>query len=151
MAKYGTFIYGDGTLYGEGVPVFPVEGLTRVPWVFKNLATGDEYEFAINPMDASVPSVQKAISTQYTASGKAINWEGKRPLQKISFSGTILSEAHYYAMKAWVESKTQINLADDLGRKYWIIFNSFSPTRNYTPEYPWRHEYSAEATVLDWA
>lgn len=151
MAKYGTFIYGDGTLYGEGAVIFPIEGLTRVPWIFKNTATGDEYEFAINPVDASVPAVEKAITTQYTASGKPVNWEGRRAPQKITFSGTILTEAHFYAMKDWYELKTQINLSDDLSRKYWVIITAFNPTRNYSPQYPWRHEYSAEATILDWA
>lgn len=50
MARYGTFIYGDGTLYGDGEAVFPIPGL--VPWIFKDLAGDDEYEFAVNPLDA---------------------------------------------------------------------------------------------------
>lgn len=155
MARFGTFIYGDGTLYGPGDegsgPVFPIENLSRVPWIFKDTVTDDEYEFAINPIDATVPSLTKSVTTQYTAAGIPINWEGRPTPQTMSFSGTILTEEHLNIMITWVQKSTQVNLSDDLGRKYWIYITSFSPSRQYSPQYPWRHEYSAEATVLSWA
>ena len=151
MARYGTFIYGDGEVY-SGTATFPIDepGLARVPWIFQDVASDDVYEFAVNPLDATVPSIQKNISTQYTASGQPINFEGRQSVGKISFSGTILHEAHLNAMNEWAAKSTQVNLSDDLGRKYWVVITSFSPTRQYVPQYPWRHEYSAEATVLSW-
>lgn len=149
MARYNTFIYDDGILYADGV-AFAIAGEDRVPWVFQDVTTGDEYEFAINPVDASVPSLTKSVTTQYTAAGIPINWEGRPVPQTISFSGTILTEEHLNIMITWVEKSTQVNLSDDLGRRYWIYVTSFSPTRQYSPQYPWRHEYSAEATVLSW-
>ncbi len=150
MAKYGTFIYGDGTLYGDGEAIFPIPGLTRVPWIFRDLAGNDEYEFAINPLDANVPSAKKTVTTDYTTAGNAINWEGRQSPQILSFSGTILTREHYEIMVRWIDKSTQINLSDDLDRKYWILLTSFSPRRVYVPAYPWRHEYNAEATILSW-
>lgn len=151
MARYGTFNYGED-IY-NGTATFPIDepGITRVPWIFQDVAGDDVYEFAINPIDASVPSVERNISTQYTSGGQPINWQGRDPVKKISFSGTILHEEHYLIMREWAKLKTQVSLSDDLGRKYWVIITKFSPTRQYAPQYPWRHEYSAEATILSWA
>ena len=150
MAKYGTFLYGDGTLYGSDEPVFPIENVVRVPWVFKDIAGNDEYEFAINPIDASVPSLERTVTTKYTTDGTAINIEGRIKPQKFEFSGTILHEAHYRKMEEWFAKSSQISLTDDLGRSYWIVLLNFSPTRNYSPDYPWRHEYNCTANVLNW-
>ncbi len=149
MAKYATFLYNEDT-YGSSGGVFPISDLDRVPWIFKDVVSNDEYEFAINPNTADVPSHKKRISTQYTAAGAAINFEGRPEPQTFSFSGTILSEDHYNIMVEWTSKKTQINLSDDLGRKYWIYITNFSPTRNYSSQFPWRHEYTAQATVISW-
>jgi hypothetical protein len=150
MARYSTFLYGDGTEYGSGEPVFPVEGLVRIPWIFEDIPTGNVYEFAINPNAATMPAIQKNVTTQYTASGKPINFEGRQSVPTISFSGTILHEAHLEAMESWAAKKNQVSLSDDLGRKYFVVITSFSATRNYNSEFPWRHEYNADAVVISW-
>ena len=152
MARYGTFNYDDGTLYSVEDAQFPLEeeGIIRVPWVFSDPSTGDEYEFAINPLDASVPDSVRNVTTQYTTGGIPINFEGRPQPGTMSLSGTILSEDHYNAMVDWTRKTKQINVQDDLGRSYWIYITTFNPTRQYVPEYPWRHEYSMEAVVLSW-
>lgn len=149
MARYGTFLYGDGTTYG-GTGTFPIEDLIRVPWTFIDQVNDDEYEFAVNPLEASVPGVVKTVNTKYTAAGNPINTEGRPQAQSFTFSGTILHEAHFLKMNEWFEKSTQVILRDDLLRSYWVVINEFSPTRVYVPEYPWRHEYSASATVISW-
>lgn len=145
MAKYGTFLYGTDILYA-----MPVPGLVRVPWVFTDIAGVDEYEFAINPLDSSVPSIEKTITTKYTADGTPINIEGRQKPQSFEFSGTILHEAHYRKMEEWFEKSSQVSITDDLGRSLWVIITSFNPTRNYSPDYPWRHEYTCTANILNW-
>lgn len=155
MAKFGTFVYGDGTTFaaaagGGGGGVFPIDGLERVPWIFRDIAAGDEYEFAVNPLNCSIPVVEKRVSTQYTASGKPVTWEGRSTVPVISFSGTILHQEHYEVMLEWLEKSTQISLTDDLDRKFWVFLTEFSPTRKYHYSYPWRHEYSASAIIISW-
>lgn len=149
MARYGTFLYGDGTLYSGGA-TFPIEDLIRVPWTFIDSTEEDEYEFAVNPLDASIPGLEKTVNTKYTAAGTPINTEGRPLPQTFTFSGTILYEEHFNKMNEWFEKSTQVMLRDDLLRTYWVIINEFNPTRRYVSQYPWRHEYSATATVLSW-
>lgn len=150
MAKYKTFIYGDQTKYGQNIGIFPIQGLTRVPWIFIDPVNDDEYEFAINPSNSSVPGIEKTVTTEYTTSGKPVNWEGRPAPQKISYSGTILTEMHFEIMKYWSSKKTQVKLVDDLGRSFWLIVTGFSPTRQYHIDYPWRHEYTGDATIISW-
>lgn len=150
MAKFGTFLFGEET-FGGASPTEEFQNLVRVPWIFKDVVNDEEYEFAVNPLDTSIPSVEKSVATQYTTAGKAINFEGRSKPQTINFSGTILTEQHLNAMNYWFEKSSQINLSDDLGRKYWIVITNFAPTRQYTPDFPWRHEYSADAIILSWS
>jgi hypothetical protein len=159
MAFFGTFLYGEelfGTSSSEGPsgpgpqPGQPGNYVVRVPWRFQQISDPDVYEFAINPLDVSMPSIQKTITTEKTASGKDIVFQGNGPPQKLSFSGTILTEVHLNAMREWFYKEKQVSITDDLGRQYWVYLTAFSPTRNYSAQYPWRHEYSADATVLSW-
>lgn len=151
MALYGTFNYGEEEYgSGGGGGGSPSVLNERVPWTFQGYASEDVYEFAINPLDCSIPSLQKNISTQNTAAGALLFFEGRPTVPSMSFSGTILHEAHYTAMKTWSGTDKQVAVIDDLGRKYWVYIKNFSPTRQYHPEYPWRHEFNVEAVVLDW-
>lgn len=151
MAKFNTFIYDseivfNGAFGGE----FPIDSLDRVPWVFKDIAGDDEYEFAVNPVDASFPVVEKRITTQYTASGRPVNFEGRSAAGYLSFSGTILYQEHYEIMLDWLDKSTQISVTDDLGRNFWIFLTEFSPTRTYHAAFPWRHEYNASGLLISW-
>lgn len=150
MARYGTFIYGDGTLYGDGSPVFPIPDTDRVPWVFSDPVNDDSYEFAINPLNATFPTSKRTVTTQYTTSGKPVNFEGRSTVKNLRFSGTILHEEHYNAMVDWANKSSQVHLKDDLGRGFWVVITNFSPTRRYHRDYPWRHEFSVDAVVVSW-
>lgn len=144
MAKYGSFFYGEEAFGGSG------QILSRVPWIFQELHSSDEYEFAINPLDAQMPGKEKTFSTQPSADGTQIIFQGRDKVQRMSFSGTILTEAHLIAMKSWSNRDKQIHVMDDLGRGFWIYLKGFSPTREYHPDFPWRHQFSCDAVVLDW-
>lgn len=151
MARFGTFDFGEelfasSTSGGSG----SAAAFVRVPWTFQSVHDDDSYEFAINPLDASMPSIEKTFTSQATAAGGQVLFQGRNAPQKMSFSGTILTEVHLNAMREWSAKQKQVSITDDLTRKYWVYITSFSPTRNYKPEYPWMHEFSCEATVLDW-
>ena len=160
MAFFGTFLYGEelfGTESpgpgGSTGPTWPGSSapLVRVPWIFREVYDGEDiYEFAINPLDATMPSIQKTLTKQITASGKPVIFQGRDAVQTMSFSGTILDQIHLEIMNEWFIKEKQISITDDLGQQYWVYLTNFSPTRNYSSQYPWRHEYSANATVLSW-
>ena len=160
MAFFGTFLYGEelfGTASTGGGPSGPTwpgssAPLVRVPWIFREVYDGEDiYEFAINPLDATMPQIQKTLTIQKTASGKNVTFQGRNQVQTMSFSGTILTEEHYNVMDEWFRKEKQINITDDLGRQYWVYLTGFNPSRQYSPQYPWRHEYSADATVVSWS
>lgn len=148
MAKFGTFNYGDGTLF-SGVSGQSSE-LVRVPWWFRAGDSEDEYEFAVNPITATMPEVTKTFSKQKTSAGANVIFQGRNAVQTLNFSGTILTQEHYEIMKEWVSVEKQILIIDDLDRKFWTYLTSFNPQRMYSPEYPWRHEYSCDGVLLSW-
>lgn len=150
MTFFGTFDFGE-SLFGEDY--VPPDGLTtetRVPWLFQAYNGVDVYEFAVNPLTAKMPSKKRNITKEKTATGAPILFQGRDSVPSMTFGGTILTEAHLNAMRTWAIKQNQVKLTDDLGRQYWVYITSFSPTRNYHADYPWRHDYQAEALVLDW-
>lgn len=151
MAKFGTFKFNEELFGGAPSGGGGSSGtLVRVPWTFQEVYDPDEYEFAINPLDASMPSIEKTFTSQATADGNQVLFQGRNLPQKMTFSGTILTEVHLNAMREWSSKQKQVQITDDLVRKYWVYITSFTPTRKYKPEYPWMHEFSCSATVLDW-
>jgi len=149
MAKFGQFLFGE-ELFGEGITVPTEIAAIRVPWQFIDYSLSQIYEMAINPIDASMPSIQKKITSKPTATGKIVQYEGRPEVQSMSFSGTILTESQYNIMVLWCNESKQILIVDDLGQKNWVYLTSFSPKRTRSVEFPWHMEYQAEAKSLDW-
>ena len=149
MAKFGTFQFGE-ELFGSGGASGASTVLVRVPWIFTEIYSPDEYEFAINPLNATMPSREKTVTAQSTAAGNQVLFQGRSKPQHLDFSGTILTETHYNKMREWSSKQKQVQIMDDLARRYWVYIISFNPKRRYKPEYPWMHEFSCESIVLDW-
>lgn len=121
----------------------------RVAWEFYDGV--DTYELPINPSESSLPPIEKNITSHPTTAGRNVMFVGKRRKpQSIRFSGTILEEEQFRAFQEWVKKAHQIRITDDTGRQMWVYLVEFNPTRVRSVEYPWRHEYSARAVVLDW-
>jgi hypothetical protein len=148
MGILGSFIFGSSTLGSGSSP--PPQPNTRTAWRFQDYSGSQFYEFEINPLDVSDPAIKRTITTQATSAGRQVNYEGRLQPGTLTFSGTILSEGQYEVMNAWAQVRKQIKITDDLGRVFWVYIESFTPTRKYSIEFPWRMEYSVEATVLDW-
>ena len=149
MARFNTFLFSEETFGSSGQLPIEVSG-ERVPWIFIDLSSGDEYEFAVNPLDCSFSGNEETLTENYSSAGSPILFGGRQTPKTLSFSGTILYEEHFRAMEEWFEKNTQITLIDDLGNNYSIYLQNFSPTRAYVSQYPWRHEYNANAVILSW-
>lgn len=147
MGVLGSFVFGTSQL-GSGVS--PPVSTSRTAWRFQDYSGSQFYEFEINPLDVSDPAIKRTITTQATSAGRQVNYEGRLQPGTLTFSGTILSEGQYEVMNAWAQVRKQIKITDDWGRVFWVYIESFTPTRKYSIEFPWRMEYSVEATVLDW-
>ena len=123
-----------------------------VRWEFEDPVTLDTYEFEINPSSGGSPAYQKSFQYQATAAedGKTLIFEGRDQVQKINFSGTILTEEHFNAFITWWQKRYQVNITDDLGRTFSIVLESFTPTRERAVLHPWKHSYEVSATIVDW-
>ena len=125
----------------------------RVPWKFNSINSDDvdEYIFAINPLESTVPSLAKTMTSSSTTAGRNIVFQGRDAIGTLSCSGTILYQAHYEKLLEWAQKEKQVKITDDLNNSYWVFITSFTPTRQPSSSHPWRHEFSLEATVLDWS
>ena len=122
MSVFGSFKFGEEVFGGTGGGISPTPDFNeRVPWIIANYSGGQTYAFEINPLDATVPSFKRTITTQSTAAGRQINYEGRRQPQTITVSGTILSEDQYNMLDAWARVRKQVKVTDDLGGSPGVI------------------------------
>jgi hypothetical protein len=125
-----------------------------VRWQFFDPVGSVTYQFELNPNDGGSPSYDKRINYENTSApdGKTLIFEGRDEVQKLEWSGVILTQAHYDAYVTWWEKRRQIKVTDDFGRQFWIYLTSFKPTRRIRGQrvYPWRHDYSITATIVSW-
>jgi hypothetical protein len=107
------------------------------------------YVFAINPNEGGSPTVQKnmTISSSVGPNRAAILQEGQNTAPELTFSGTILTQAHFEAMEYWFDKRVAIEITDDLGRKFRGVFSRWEPARSRRPSNPWFHTYSAGFTL----
>lgn len=145
MGIFGGFDFGEDT-FGSGQTA-PDITQGRVAWQFYDLE--DTYDFFVNPLQASMPTLNKKISYQATASGKQVSYEGRPEVKRIAFSGVILEEAQLRIFQDWWLKRKQVRITDDLGQKYWVYLKQFNPTRRKNNTYEWLHDYTAEGIVLD--
>lgn len=124
-----------------------------VRWIFYDATTATTYTVPVNPNEGGTPHRKKSLRFQNTAApnGKVLVFEGRNDPTEIQFSGTILEQAHLEALDEWYEKRHQIRVTDDLGRMFWIYLTDFEATRQRSALHPWKHTYTARATVVDWA
>lgn len=110
------------------------------------------YTFAINPKGGGTPPRKKRVGYQNTSApdGKTIVFEGQDEPRTISCEGTILDQAMLDALVEWFDKRYQVLLTDDLGREMWVYITSFEPKRVRNAERRWKHEYTLQATIVDW-
>lgn len=127
--------------------------MARIPWQFFDPTTNASYEWEINPNDDGSLQYEKTVNYKATAapSGKTVIFEGRDAPKSTSFSGVVLTEAQYNAMVEWFNKRHQIQITDDLGRVFMIYITKFSPKRKLSRTYPWRHDYTCDYIIVDWA
>lgn len=123
-----------------------------VRWTFEDPNTLESWTVPINPNEGGSPGLQRNIQYQSTCApdGKVVTFEGRDLPQTLEFSGVILTQEHLDLFVTWFEKRYQLSLTDDLGRQYMIVFDTFTPKRERAHSYPWKHSYTASATIVDW-
>lgn len=125
-----------------------------VRWVFTDptIATPHTYTFEINPTEGGSPAYKKNVAYKNTAApnGKTLIYEGRDEPASFTFSGTLLTQAHFIAFQTWFLKRHAIYITDDLGRTFAVYITSFDPKRARSAQNPWKHTYTCEAISLDW-
>lgn len=123
-----------------------------VRWTFTDTVTLDEYTFDVNPNSGGTETHEKEMTYVATTAtgGRAIAFEGRPKPRLGKFSGTLLEESHYNALKTWYDVHNQIEMTDDLGRTNSIYITRFEATRVRSAQHPWKHTYSVDYVIIDW-
>lgn len=123
-----------------------------VRWRFEDPVTAEVHTFSINPSEGGSPSFAKTFMTESTSApdGKTLVMEGRDQVQRLSFSGTLLTEDDYNTFVEWFSKRRQIKITDDLSREYMVVFEAFTPNRQRAASRPWKHSYSVSAIIVDW-
>jgi len=123
-----------------------------VKWTFFDPTADVTYTFEINPNAGGSPPYKRNLAYQATAAadGQTLVFEGRAAPQEIEFSGVILTQSAFDAFVTWFNVKNQVKLTDDLLREFWVVISEFTPTRQRAHSYPWKHSYTAKATIVDW-
>lgn len=124
----------------------------RVPWRFYDPTVPEEWELQVNPNDGGTPANKKTITYQNTSApdGLTLMFEGRDEVEQLAFSGVLLHQEQLQLFQTWFKKRHQVRLTDDLGRVFWVYITSFEPKRVRSRSHPWKHQYQATATVLDW-
>lgn len=121
-----------------------------VKWQFYDGSTTEVFE--VNPNEGGSPTRRKTMTYKNTAApdGKTLVFEGRDEPGEISFSGTLLTQEQFDMFEEWWDKRQQVRITDDLGRQYWVYIHTFDAKRIRARSHPWKHEYTVEATILDW-
>lgn len=107
------------------------------------------YDWEINPNDGGSPQISKQMTVLQSVGPNRLNlvMEGQSTVPTLSFSGVILTQAHYETIELWFDRRVLIELTDDLGRTFYGVFSKFAPKRSRRAASPWYHTYDAEFQV----
>lgn len=119
-------------------------------WTITDPAAGT-LTFLVNPNAGGSLARKRNFTYQNTAApgGRTLVFEGRRDVQVYEVSGTLLSQAEYEFLDGLVDIANQVQITDDLGRTFWVVFNEFTPTRVRAATAPWKHTYNLKAVVVD--
>ena len=125
-------------------------------WRIYDPVTLEDVELPLNPSEARLPAVKKAITTSKTSAptgeGRIIVTEGIDEPLTLGFTGVMLTLEHYeFLFDLAYNKRYQVRLTDDWGRVWWIYITSLEPTRGkHRPSHPFFQRYTMDALVLDW-
>lgn len=109
----------------------------------------ESYTVPINPNKMTKLKAARAITTRSTSAvdGQAIFFEGQRPPQSWTFSGTLLHKDHLDSLDHWVYQKGRITITDHLSRVIYCVLSDFDAQLKRAINKPYKHEYTVTGLV----
>jgi hypothetical protein len=123
---------------------------TTIKWQLVDPVTSEAYAFEINPNTGGSLTRQKNVTNYSTTADDSVIvlYEGADTPQQVDVSGTLLTQGQYTNLVYWYSKRRPVLLIDDLGRNIWVYFTQFTPSRKWTYQSPWRHDWSAQFYVI---
>lgn len=126
---------------------------TRTPWSLATTGASPEiYYFEANPkQDGGSLGTTKSPYYAVTAgpSGATVLHEAVDDPIRLQYSGVLVTENQYNALLTWFDKEDPVTLTDDLGRSFLVYLDALDYTRAPKRHYPFRHEFSFTAYVLE--
>jgi hypothetical protein len=139
--------FGSGT-FGGGYADAPT-GVLR--WKFYDPLLDETYTVPMNPKEMTSPWPERKFLYRTTTAGRNganVIYEGRADLAQWSFSGTVLEQDHYDALKRWSEKPNACYIWDHFGRPFKVLFHHFDPKPKMTYNHRWRHDYTMTVAVF---
>lgn len=113
-------------------------------WTFYDPVLAVTYSPPIGPDRMTSPFSERSLTSRATTShrGQAITWQGSPTPVAWSFSGRLLTQAHYEALQAWYAKPNRIRITDHLTRTYECFITDFSPEPQRAGDNFWSHRYT---------
>lgn len=123
--------------------------MTVVRWTFLDTSDSSTATFEMNPGAGGTPGRTRRTSQNRLAdSVRVLVYANSEDAATLEFSGTILTQGFYELLLAWFNKTNPVEIHDDLGRVYTVVFTKYDAKREWKANVPWYHTYDATATVL---
>lgn len=132
----------------------------RIPWRFRDPQSGETYHLPVNPLtDGGSHGVSKqtkyesAISTyrsvsNYDRADDMVIQDSPNEVERFSYSGTLYTKDEYDKFAYWFQKTHPWELRDDLGREFLVYPEAFTPSRQRSAKFRWKHTYDITGLVL---
>jgi hypothetical protein len=121
-------------------------GLNR--WQLYDAWNNQYYTLSMNPNEGGTPLIKKNVQREKTSTGKPLWLEGRDELLASEVKGTFRDRYTYDAFQDWLTRPRRIQVTDDLGRSFKVVFTEFTPERKPTRSALWRSAYTIRYQIL---
>ena len=120
-------------------------------WQLYDPELDETYDLPIGPSAQAGPLYKKRALYENTLGpdGALLRSDAVDESQHIELSGTLLIQAQFDALTTWVAKRYPIYIVDDLGRQTLVYLQEFTPKRERSIKYPWKHNYTLTGIVLE--
>lgn len=127
--------------------------MAKIPWFVEDPVTAEMFVFPLNPSEDTGGSHSVVKNVNYSVkTGFHRRLDGADQvsnilsvagfeLQRGSYSGVVTSKEDLDLLNLWVAKDYELELVDDLGRRFVVLFERLDLSRVRSVKYPFKHSY----------
>jgi hypothetical protein len=121
-------------------------------WILTDVGTGESVRVPINPREMSSPTTARSMQYAWGAAPGAVMRaidNGVDQPTEWTWTGVLLTKAHYDLLLAWTKRLATVQITDHLGRTFETIIQKFDPVERLpTAHREWRADYTMTCLLL---